>query len=197
MAHLAPTTNNVNAEQTADLFVQHVFRAHGMPANIVTDRGTQFTGAFWTALCKKLGTDRHLTSAYHPQSNGQTERLNRVLEDMLRHYIGSSETEWDSLLPIAEFAINSAYNTSIQNTPFFLNYGRHPRTPLLRELDTAVPAAERKTDWLHTAISRAKRCLEAAQQRQKAYYDRNKTATTNPVTWCCCPHRTSAHTPAS
>jgi hypothetical protein len=133
---------------------------------------------FWDALLKHLGSSCRLSTAYHPQTDGQTERMNRVLEDMLRHFINPTRTDWDVLLPMMEFAINNSYNTSIRNTPFFLNYGRHPSTPLTREMESLVPTTDRKADWLNRALTEAKRCLEAAQQRQKAYADRTRAPIT-------------------
>jgi hypothetical protein len=174
MVRLAPAPTGVTAAMTANLFLHHVFRHHGMPAEVITDRGSQFACAFWEQFLTLLDSRPLLSTAYHAQTDGQTERMNRVLEDMLRHYVGPTLSDWDTLLPLAEFAINNSLNTSVQNTPFFLNYGRHPRTPLTRETQTSIPEADRKAHWVHRALAEAKRCLEAAQQRQKAYYDAKK-----------------------
>jgi hypothetical protein len=115
-----------------------------------------------------------MSSAFHPQTDGQTERMNAILEDFLRHYVGPLHDDWDTLLPVAEFAVNNAFNSSVGNTPFFLNYGKHPRTPLMLEMDIPVPAAATMADAIATALSSAKLKLHAAQQRQKAYADRHR-----------------------
>jgi hypothetical protein len=122
----------------------------------------------------------YASTAFHPQPDGNTERLNRVVEDMLRHYVRADQTDWDLWLPMVEFAINNSWHSSINNTPFFLNYGRHPRSPtefmLLaakrgREPDDKVPAVKAMIQNMHEAVAEAKGCLQAAQQRQKAYAD--------------------------
>ena len=109
--------------------VDNIWKHHGMPLRITTDRGPEFTNKFIAALCELVGTMHCKSTAYHPQSDGQTERMNRVLEDMLRHYVNPKQNNWDDLLSCAVFAVNNAYQESIQDTPFFLNYGKHPRLP--------------------------------------------------------------------
>ena len=108
------------------------FCLHGMPKGIVSDRDSKFTGAFWQELHQLLGVRLHMSTANHPQTDAQTERMNRVnrvLEDMLRHYVNKHHNDWDDYLATAEFAINNAENISIQNTPFMLNNGKHPYVP--------------------------------------------------------------------
>ena len=171
MVHLAPTTTTVDAVGTARLFVDHVFRLHGVPASIVTDRGSVFTGTFLTEVLRLVGTKHRCSTAYHPQTDGQTERVNRVLEDMLRHYIDErGHTGWATHLTAAEFAINNAYQESIGTTPFRLNYGRDPRLPLSVPASN-VPSAAAFATRMEQALADAKRCMAAAQQRQKLYYD--------------------------
>ena len=182
MVHLAPCTSNVTAVDAARLFVQHVVKLHGVPHETITDRGPQFNSNFWKALTSLLGTHHKMSSAYHPQTDGQTERMNQTLECMLRHYINPTQTNWDELLPLAEFAMNNAHNASVDNTPFFLNYGMHPRCPVTRtfvakravqagvELNT--PAAADFAASMHEALATARRAMESAQQRMKTQYDR-------------------------
>jgi len=95
--------------------------------NIVTDTDSRFTSIFWQELQKCCGMQGHKSTSFHPQSDGQTERMNRVLEDRLRHYVSPLQ---DDHLATAEFAINNSYQESVKNTPFRLNNGRDPRTPL-------------------------------------------------------------------
>ena len=90
-----------------------------MPLFITTDRGPEFTNKFIASLCEIVGTLHCKSTAYHPQSDGQTERMNRILEDMLRHYVNPKQNNWDELLSAAEFAVNKAYQASIQDTPFY------------------------------------------------------------------------------
>ena len=137
---------------------------------MTTDRGSEFVNKFSAALCKLVGTVHSRSTAYHPQSDGQTERMNRVLEDMLRHYVNPKQDNWDDLLPAAEFAVNNAFQESIQDTPFYLNHGRHPRLPSDLALGLKPkknPAAYDFIGNIQKALTRARFCLQAAQQRQK------------------------------
>lgn len=138
MVHLAPVTAEVTAAESAQLFLDLVFRYHGLPESIVSDRDPRFTSAFWTRLFELLGTRLLMSTAAHPETDGQTERTNRVVEDVLRSY-ATSFGSWSSFLPMAEFALNNATHSSTGLTPFFVNNARHPRVPaLLAVRSTAV-----------------------------------------------------------
>ena len=175
MTHLCKCTTNVDSLGTAQLFVEHVWKYHGTPEHIVSDRGSTFVGKFMTEVIRLIGAKHNRSTAFHPQTDGQTERVNRVLEDMLRHYVGETDhTEWDICLPTAEFAINNAFHESIGTTPFRLNYGRDPRLPIsLPPTDaSSVPSAAQFADRMQEGLESAKQCLAAAQARQKRYYDK-------------------------
>jgi len=174
MVHLAPTMSSCTAEQTARLSFDNVVRLHGVPKSVVSDRGTQFASKFWGALGQLVGMQVNLSTAYHPQSDGQTERVNRVLGDMLRNYAGRTPSAWDTYLTAAEFAINNAENRSTRKSPFFLNYGYNPAMPVWRELDVNVPAAKTFAKTFTSRLTDAKACLEAAQQRTADYYNKSK-----------------------
>ncbi|XP_054826969.1 uncharacterized protein LOC129324030 [Eublepharis macularius] len=116
MAHFIPCSGPPTAQETAHLYLQHVFRLHGRPDHIISDRGVQFTSRFWRALHSLLGTQVHLSSAHHPQSDGQTERINATLEQYLRCYTNHQQDDWLALLPLAEFAYNNAVHSSTQQT---------------------------------------------------------------------------------
>ncbi|KAE8880485.1 hypothetical protein PF010_g24017 [Phytophthora fragariae] len=130
MVHLAPVAAEVTADESAELFLDLVFRHHGLPESIVSDRDPRFTSAFWTRLFALLGTRLLMSTAAHPETDGQTERVNRVLEDVLRSY-ATSFASWSSFLPMAEFALNNSTHASTGLTPFFVNNARHPRVPAL------------------------------------------------------------------
>ena len=129
MAHFIPTKTTATAEDTARLFLDNVFRLHGLPEEIVSDRDSKFTGNFWQALFEALGTRLGMSTAFHPQTDGQIERMNRIIEDMRRrlHYVGPDHDDWEELLSSCEFAVYNAYQDSIKTTPFLLNYGQNPR----------------------------------------------------------------------
>ncbi|KAG3051362.1 hypothetical protein PI125_g26300 [Phytophthora idaei] len=128
MVHLAAVPAEVTAVQTARLFVDMVFKHHGMPLDIVSDRGPRFTARFWQEVFTLLGTQLSMSTGDHPQTDGQTERVNRVLGDLLKSYAHSFQ-QWSDCLPMAEFAINNSVHASTGHTPFYVNAMRHPRLP--------------------------------------------------------------------
>jgi len=175
MTHFLPTTAAVTAEGTAKLFYDGVVKYHGLPSEIISDRDVRFASRFWQALADCHGTRVALSTAFHPQTDGQTERMNRTLEQLLRMYIGPRMDDWDECLGPAEFAVNNAVNDSTKFTPFFLNTGRHPVVPasLVRSGGGAgqVPSAQAFVDRLERLRAAAKQNLAAARQSQKAYAD--------------------------
>jgi hypothetical protein len=174
-ALFVPTTSTLNAEGFAQLFVDHVFKTHGTPLNVVSDRGAQFHNQFWEHVCKLLQVANNFSSAYHPESDGQTERMNRILEDVLRHYITPDQCDWMDWLSLAQFAVNNSWQESVKHSPFFLNHGYDPRLPSSVTLPIArVPRAGEFVDRIHQAISKAKKCLLAAQERMRANVDKHR-----------------------
>ena len=131
MAWFIPTTNDVSAPEVAHLFFTEVFCYHGLPLSIVSDRDPKFISSFWTTLFKLLGTKLKMATAHHPQTDGQTERTIRTLEQMLHIFVNYQQNDWDDLLPYAEFAYNNTHSASTKLSPFFLNYGFHPTTPAM------------------------------------------------------------------
>src|SRR5579859_7418177 len=123
IAHFVATTSNVTAEQAARLYLWNVFRLHGLPSNIVSDRGQQFTSRFTQRLLDLCDIKRNWSTAYHPQSDSQTEWTNQTLEQYLRIYCDYQQDDWHELLPYAEFVYNNTQNASTQLTPFFANQG--------------------------------------------------------------------------
>ncbi len=175
--HVVPTTTRCTAKMWTNLFVVHVFANHGMVDEVIFDRGPQFAGKFNEHLAERLGIKWKLSTAYHPQTDGQTERTNRTIEDMLRHFVSPATDDWDQYLPEIQFAINNAWQESVRNTPFYLNYGFHPKTPLAailpkgRELASKNPASAKYSLHMQQTLAKAKRCMLDAQQRQKHYYN--------------------------
>ncbi|KAE9198507.1 hypothetical protein PF005_g16115 [Phytophthora fragariae] len=136
MVRLAAVRKSVTVPQAAQLFVGNVFRSHGLPEAFVSDRDPRFVSHFWQHLFRLLGTRLDMSTTDHPQNDGQTERVNRVLEDILRSICAAEPTNWSALLPQVEFALNNAVHSSTGFTPFYVNGLRHPRTPL-----TSPPAS--------------------------------------------------------
>jgi len=142
-----------------------------MPEVIISDRDTRFTSGFWQELMNAIGTKQKLSTAFHPQTDGQTERVNRVLEEYLRHFINPSQTDWDDWLDLAQFAYNNSHHEAIGTTPFYMNYGRHPRLPTGLNKATRCPAVDEFVSTIADIVKKAKDRLEAARQRAKHYAD--------------------------
>ena len=142
MAHFVPCNKTVTDEETARLFIDNVYKYHGFPDDIISDRGTQFTSKFWQSLFKILQVEIKFFSAYYPQTDGQTKRVNQVLEQYLRCSINYHQDNWVDLLPLAEFAYNKTIHDSTKQTPFFANYGHHPRFDQFQLSTSKNPAAE-------------------------------------------------------
>ena len=174
MVHFAPTNESIGAQGYAELFMNEIFRRHGLPETIVSDRDTRFTSAFFKEICSQLGIKQNMSTAFHPQSDGLTERNNRTLEEMLRHYVDPTQDDWDLKLPCAEFAVNNSHKESTGDTPFYLNHGRHPRGPATAAVDSIMPAAKEFAGKVNVAVSRAKDCLQAAQARMKRLADTHR-----------------------
>ena len=127
MVHYEPVKVTIDAPGLAEVILDVVVRHHGLPDSIVSDRGSLFTSKFWSSLCYFLGIKRRLSTAFHPQTDGQTERQNSTMEAYLRAFVNFEQNDWARLLPMAEFTYNNAKNASSGHTPFELNCGYHPR----------------------------------------------------------------------
>jgi transposase InsO family protein len=175
VAHFIPVKTTYTSGQLADLYLSRIVSFHGVPKTIVSDRGTQFTSRFWRSLHQALGTKLAFSTAYHPQTDGQTERVNQILEDMLRACVPAYGAKWEDCLPFKEFSYNNSYQASLQMAPFEALYGRKCRTPLnwSETGDSKIfgpdilQEAEEKVRMIHEH-------LKAAQSRQKSYADKRR-----------------------
>jgi transposase InsO family protein len=121
-----PQNAESQTDHTALLFLKEVWKHHGTPWVVVSDRGPQFVAGFTRELYKLLGIKLTLSTAYHPQTDGQTERINQVIEGYLRTFTSRRQNNWDDLLPSGEFHYNNSIHSSTQQTPFMLDTGRNP-----------------------------------------------------------------------
>jgi hypothetical protein len=173
MKHLVPCTKTATAPDFARMFLDHVIRLHGIPDSLVSDRGTIFTSQFWSSLSQMLGLKQRLSTAFHPQTDGQTERMNQIIEQYLRIYCNYQQDNWYDFLSLAEFSYNNCFQSSLGCSPFFANYGYHPRFNISVTTKTTldVPAAKQLAEQLakhHDALAES---LKAAQDTQARYYD--------------------------
>lgn len=166
MLHWEPCTVNVTAEGVAKLYLQSVVRYHGFARKLISDRDPRFIAGFWQELQKLLGSRVSMSTADHPQSDGQTENANKTLLQLLRCFASDNPVNWDQLLAMAEFSYNNHVQHSTGKSPFFANYGRHPTMPIdLKHSDRA-----RVEDFLlniHTAMREVKVKLAQSQERQR------------------------------
>src|SRR5688572_18784776 len=174
-AHFLPVHTTHRTEKNAEIYIDQIVHLHGIPRTIVSDRGAPFVARFLEQLQESLGTHVIRSSAYHPQTDGQTERVNQILEDMLRACVIHYDKNWDKCLPLAEFSYNNSYQASLKMAPFEALYGRRCRTPL-----NWSQAGERQIygpDLVAEAEEQVRVIqanLKAAQSRQKSYSDRRR-----------------------
>jgi hypothetical protein len=174
-AHFLPMREDFNMERLALLYINEIVMRHGVPISIISDRDSRFTSRFWQSLQKAMGTRIDLSTSYHPQTDGQTERTIQTLEDMLRACVIEFGGSWDDHLPLVEFSYNNSYHTSIQCAPYEALYGRKCRSPLswLEVGDsqlTRPDIVQETTDKIKTIQER----LKAARDRQKSYADNRR-----------------------
>ena len=179
--HFIATTSTVTSQGVAQLFFDTVWKAHGLPINIISDRDTKFTSGFWQTLWRLLGTRLKMSTAFSAQTDGQTERLNRTLEEYLRNYIDAHQSNWAQLLTPAEYAYNSAPVTTLDGlSPFQLDTGQQPNDPLylFQSAATYHAAGNQVINSLDDYLQqfkllrqRATDALTIAKRNQKVHYD--------------------------
>ena len=125
MRHLIPVTG-LSTEELVEAFVNHIYKLHGAPSTIVSDRGSQFVSDFWRRLSERLKVRLRPSSAWHPETDGQTEIVNAAVNKYLRAFVSFTQDDWVDYLPLAEFAMNNQVNESTGISPFFANYGFNP-----------------------------------------------------------------------
>jgi hypothetical protein len=128
--HFIPIKSTYKAIDVANIFMKEIFRLHGMPKKIISDRDAKFTSNFWKSLFAGFGTQLAFNTTYHPQIDGKTKRVNRVLEDMLRMYVMHQPKKWEDYLPLVEFSYNNGYQESLKMSPFEALYGRKCNIPI-------------------------------------------------------------------
>ena len=141
LRHYIPCYTTDGAEEVARLFTQNIFRLHGRPIDIVSDRDAKFMSDFWQHLSRRLKIKSSPSTAYHPETDGQTERMNAILECHLRSYVSYLQNDWVEWLPLAEFSANSIFSETTGISPFFATYGFQPRLGIEPYDQTSMPAS--------------------------------------------------------
>ncbi|MCO5592033.1 hypothetical protein L7F22_046027 [Adiantum nelumboides] len=150
-----------------------IFRLHGMPETIVSDRDPRFTSLFWKAIWENIDTRLQFSSSFHPQTDGQSEIANSVVLDLLKSYISNQKTQWERYLPLVEFAYNNTIHSSTGKAPFEIVEGAMKVPPFLSTKDKIFEADEYTRD-LDTAFAKVRETLQKSQERQKKAADRNR-----------------------
>lgn len=175
VAHFSRVFPSYNASSMARIFMEDIVRLHGIPRRIISDKDLVFTSALWTSLQHALGTQFNFSSTYHPETDGQTERVNQILEDILRMYVMDQQTRWEDYLYLVEFAYHNSYHSSIGMPPFQALYGHPCRTPLSWDhLEDRVLLGPEMLQEMEQQVVRIREHLVAAQDRQKKYVDAHR-----------------------
>jgi transposase InsO family protein len=177
VTHFVPCKETYTAEQIAQIFRSQIFKLHGMPEKIISDRGSTFVSEFWRAFMRSLSITPGFSTAYHPQTDGQTERMNQVLEDYLCHFCSYYQDNWVRILDIAEFSINNLDSASLGTSPFFFANGFHPKFSVLTETSKIRSLDDFIID-LQEIQEKAVECLIQAKRRQALYYNAHKRPAT-------------------
>jgi hypothetical protein len=175
MAHFIPLKpGRRGAEDLARIFAKEIWRFHGLPTDIVSDRDSRFTSEFWKEFLRLLGIRPRMSTAFHPQTDGQTERMNQTIEAYLRSFVNHEMDDWRDLLPMAEFAYNNSVTTATGKSPFYSNYGFHPAASNPTEQGPVNPTSQVYAHWMHTVHEETRLALEAARERMRRYADQHR-----------------------
>jgi hypothetical protein len=173
--HFLPVKSTYKTSQYAELFISEIVKLHGVPVSIVSDRDPIFTSHFWKAFQRALGTHLNMSTSYHPQTDGQSERTIQTLEDMLCAYVLEDGGSWNNHLPLIEFSHNNSYHSSIGMAPYEALYGRKCRTPLcwaeVGDKSIIGPEIIQETTLKIKSIQEK---MRTTQGSQKSYADRRR-----------------------
>jgi len=174
MEHFIPTTERTSTEGLAQLFRDNVWKLHGLPDSIISDRGPQFAAGVMKELNHMLEIETKLSTAFHPQTDGQTERMNQELEQYLRMFIDHRQEQWLEWLGTAEFAYNNKVHTGTKVSSFKANSGQDPRMGFKMRKKRRYEGAEKFAERMKNVQEEAKIALQKAQERMKRYADRER-----------------------
>jgi len=170
--HFIPTHTTVTAEEAARLFLHYVWKLHGLPKRVISDRGPQFVALFTKELYRLLGIRISSSTAWHPQTDGQMERVNQELDQFLRLFINERQDDWYDLLPIAEFQHNNHVHSATQQPPFLLDTGQIPRMGFEPRQDpSSLETVNEFTKRMESATEEAKSAIRKAQEDMTRYYN--------------------------
>ncbi|MBW0501123.1 hypothetical protein O181_040838 [Austropuccinia psidii MF-1] len=168
------TVSSITSLDLAHLFIKNIFSKHGLPSSIVSDRGSLFSSSFWTNLCQKLNISKDLSNSYNPETDGQTERVNQILEQYLWIYVSYHKYNWNTWLPLGKFSYNNSDHSSTNQSLFFTVYGRDPQFYLVHiTQDTPTGNLSTKIQSVQQVV---KGKLEVSINRFKRYADKSRAS---------------------
>ena len=157
MAHYISTTMDVTSKALAHLFFNHIDHLHGIPNSVISDWGTQFISEFTKDLCSLTGTKQNLSTSFHPQTDGQTEHVNALVEQYVCRYCNYQQDDWTELLTMVEFSYNNTLSARTRMTPFYTIYGEHPRYMIQSCPNIKLPPPSAKNIFCVLCLRRIRR----------------------------------------
>ena len=176
-AHFIPIKKTIKAHHMATLFISQIFKYHGLPMSIVSDRDPRMTSNFWKGLFENLGTRLNFSLAYHPQMDSQSEIANLTILDLLKAYVTEVDqrSQWEKYLPLVEYAYNNTVHTSTGKAPFEIIKGRS-KSPLLLKVHGKIFAADEYSRDLQESFNKIKHAISISQERQKVSANKHRRA---------------------
>jgi hypothetical protein len=176
MAHfLLLKKNEKRAENLALVFSHEIWRLHGIPTDIVSDRDSQFTSKFWKAFLTAIGMKPRMSTQFYPETDGQTERVNQTMEAFLREFVNLEMSDWVELVPMAEVAYNNSRTTATRHSPFYANYRFHPNSGISQlRTDTLPVSSKPYGHWITAIHDDCRHTLETTHETIKKYADRDR-----------------------
>ena len=174
--HFVPLTKNQKSENVAEIFYKEIYKHHGLPRVIVSDRDTRFTSKFWEELMKLLQVKQNLSSAFHPQTDGQSERMFRTIQEMIRCFVSYSQKDWKKYLPGLEFALNNHVSEATSYSPFFLEYGQDPLSisDLLFSDESTETSTKHFLNEIKEATKLARKSIQVSNDRNAENFNKNR-----------------------
>jgi len=171
MIRLMATTTSISSSEVARIYWDDIWKIHGIPKKIISDRGPQFTSTFMGELCKALGIKRAILTVYHLQTDGQMKRVNQEVKVFLRHYINYRQNNWTKWLVTVEFQYNNKKHAATKHSLFYVNYRRHPWKENLT-VEMEIPSLEGLLKKMETTREEAKTVIERTKETMKRQYDK-------------------------
>ena len=173
--HIIPSNTSCTAQGMATLFRDHIFKLHGKPRKFISDRGGQYKSMFSDEFYRLTGIEHNPSTAYHPQTDGQTERINQEIEQYLRLFINYHQSDWADWLALAEFSYNDKQHSATGFSPFYVNHGRHPYKGTEPDFaGSMVPGAAEFVEKMESIRKETEAALSLAAETMKKYYDRSR-----------------------